>query len=187
MSSEQRYDMSYNQFAEDSTTGPDLFDEFIETSAFEPSSYELQGESLANLQVPQPSATDMNSFDWDQSEQVGDIVNLPQSSTFATTQAPVADGFASMLDSSFLGAEPTNFNGGSLVSQGVYPSTGFYTDFNTSGFPVSDFGTLLSHQTTTEFVTSSDAVQREASNVEQSGPISVSFFFSITLTRRTVW
>lgn len=177
MSSEQRYeDLPYEQFGEDSVPSLDLFADFIGTSTIESSSYELQGDGLASLPVAQPSSIDMNVFDWNKFEQAGDVVDLPQFDAFAAPQLPTssADGFASVFNTSFLGAGLTNFNAESLLDQDVD-----FQDFSKAASRLeSDFSVFQNQQSTSDFLTASDnAAGGGASDANQTEPINVSFFF----------
>jgi len=186
MSSGQRYeDLPYQQFGEDSVPSLDLFADFIGTSIIESSSYELQGDGLAGLPVTQPSSIDMNVFDWNNFEQAGDVVDLPQFDAFAAPQLPTSspDGFASVFNTSFLGAGLTNFNAESLLDQDVD-----FQDFSKAASRLeSDFSVFQTQQSTSDFLAASDnAAGGRASDANQTEPINVSFFFKPELTRRTV-
>jgi hypothetical protein len=170
MSSEQRYDLPYEQSGED---GLEL-DEFTGSSETGLLSNELQKNNLARFQAARFTSLDANAFDCGQFEQLFDIVDPSQFEEFTASQPPMSttDDFTSILNTPFLGYGLMDFTAGGYDHQ----SSGFQTFVDTSGPPDFDFGGFQTSTPSASLTASTNDVAQGGRPGPLCEPINVRFF-----------
>ena len=171
MSSEQRYDLPYEQLGED---GLDL-DDFTGTSETGLLSNELQNNNVARFQVARSTSLGANTFDCGQFEQGFDMVDPSQFEEFTAAQPPmsITDDFAFIPSTPFLGYGLMDFTAGGYDHQ----SSGFQAFFNTSGQPDFGFGGFQTSAPSTSLTACTEDVAEGRMPGPLCGPINVRFFF----------
>jgi hypothetical protein len=187
MSSEQRYDYSYEQFVEGSLPSFDLFGESTGASTANFSPHELQEEYSANFQQVGQSFNDTYTPDQNQRFQtLSNNAGHSQFDSFAASQpsASSTDGFALLdLSTTVIGAGHLVFGAGDVRDQGdefqMFANTAGHSQIDFSGFEASQPSTWGTDGVSSTNLATPDneVVQKAPFDVPPLGPTDVSFFF----------
>lgn len=194
MSSEHRYDYSYEQFVLDSLPSFDLFGEPTRTSTTSVPSYESQEDYLPDLNGVGESFFS-GTYIFDQNPQFQPLGDIARHSPFDAFAAPQHS--ASSVDGSGALDLATTVTGVGFCAGDLREPDHHSTVLaNIAGHSRTDFGGFEASQAFTEStegvsptavaMPNDDVETIEPLDLSPIRPIIVSFFFSTTLTRRTV-